>query len=788
MLAETFAWWLILEAVGLIALPIALILFQRLPGSGIAFAKPLGLLLGGYLFWLALTAHVLPNRPGSVVWVFLLLAAVDYLLLRRRWRETLALLESKAGLILAIEIVFTVAFLVATHIRSYIPEIAGTEKPMDFMLLNAADRSRYYPPEDPWLSGFHVSYYYFGYLIQAMVGQLAAVKTSVAFNLGLTSTAALAATAAFGLGYDLASLARRVSFKAAIAVGLTAAIFVTLLGNLEGALEFGMANGVVPDSVVKRVDVANMEGVPESDTCLLPVVCIKYPTEKSSFWWWWRATRISPDANSITEFPFFSFILGDLHPHVMSIPYVLTVFALGLSLWRSELALRFDTWRRRPLLLLLSAVLLGGLGFLNTWDLPTLGFLLSLLVLLRNLAGRMQTSAIRETLGFMAPLGALAALLYAPFYLSFGSQAEGIAAVRDEATRPLHSVLFWGPLIAVSLPLPLVRLLADRDALSARRVVTAACLPLTLLALWLLLLAVNVESVGDAVSARGWNWLTVLFYAGALVVCVLALWRSLEFPDDDGDAVTPVLAAMTVAVLLILGTELFYVQDVFGNRHNSVFKLYYQAWLLLGVTCGFSAFWLITRWRLEVPSLRLAREVVLGAIALCLAAAFLYPISATLSRTEGLARSGRTLDGTRFESSENRDEYRAIDWLRQRADPGERIIEANGNSYSQGSRVSASTGLPTVLGWLGHELQWGRDGERLTQRRDDVTRAYETASLDEAMAILRKYGVTYVFVGSVERDAYPAGLQKFENGLQAVFRSGNVSIYRLPPLEPEPSP
>src|SRR3990167_2504451 len=130
---------------------------------------------------------------------------------------------------------------------------------MDFMLLNAVDRSRYYPPEDPWLAGFDVSYYYFGYLIQAMAGNLAAVKTSVAFNLGLTSTAALAASAAFGLGHDLASMLRRVSFRAAVGAGVAAAIFVTLLGNLEGAIEFGRANGIVPDSVVERVDVANLE-------------------------------------------------------------------------------------------------------------------------------------------------------------------------------------------------------------------------------------------------------------------------------------------------------------------------------------------------------------------------------------------------------------------------------------------------------------------------------------------------------------------------------------------------
>src|SRR3990170_4301268 len=168
MLLDTIQWWLAVEAIGLIALPITLVLFRALPGRGIAFGKPLGLLLTGYLFWLALTLHVLPNRPGSVVLVLAAIVAVDYLILRRHWGELREALESRAALLLASELVFLVGFFTAAHIKTFIPEINGTEKPMDFLFLNAASRSTYYPPEDPWMAGFDVSYYYFGYVIQAM--------------------------------------------------------------------------------------------------------------------------------------------------------------------------------------------------------------------------------------------------------------------------------------------------------------------------------------------------------------------------------------------------------------------------------------------------------------------------------------------------------------------------------------------------------------------------------------------------------------------------------------------
>src|SRR3990172_1428662 len=792
MIAETFRWWLVLEGIGLLALPIPLLLFRRLPGRGYAFAKPLGLLLGGYLFWMALSLPLLPNRPGSIVWVFLLLAAIDVYLLRRRWQEMRVALTERLGLVVAVEVVFTAALFTAAHLRSYVPEIGGTEKPMEIAFLNAAARSRYYPPDDPWFAGAGVSYYYFGYVIQAMVAKLAAVKTSVAFNLGLASTVALALTAAYGLGYELARLVRAVSFRAGLAVGVGALGLVGGLGHLEGVVEFGIANGVVGEDTVRRLDINDLEQAKESGACLLPSpICVTYPSETSSVWWWWRATRISPEGNPITEFPFFSFLLGDLHPHVLAIPYVLLVAGLGLALWRSE-ALSLASWRKQPFVLLLAAVLLGGLGFLNAWDLPTFAFVIALFVLALNLTGgRGLRAALADAAGFLLPLVGLAVLLYLPFYLGFSSQASGVAAVRDGATRPLHSALFWAPLLVVSLPLPFVLLVRDAVARAPGRVLKAAALPALLLLLWAALVIVNHGggALGDALADRGWSWLTALFFAAALVICLLALWRAVEAPSaEDGAALLPVLAATGTALLLILRSELFYLRDVFNSRLHTLFKLYYQAWLLLGVSGAFAAYWLVTRWRPRPGSLGDYASLSWTTVALlCLGGALLYPLGATLSRTECLTRSGPTLDGLAYALRASPEDYAAATWLRDRAVAGERLVEGVGAQYSAAARVAAWTGISGVLGWAGHGGRGGRAGAAIGERGRDVDRAYTTGSLAEAETILRKYGVTYVFVGGFEREKYPAaGLAKFE-AFPAVFPHGQTVIYRLPVAAPAPA-
>src|SRR5690606_35664924 len=101
-----------------------------------------------------------------------------------------------------------------------------------------------------------------------------------------------------------------------------------------------------------------------------------YPTE---YWFWWEGSRVIP--GTITEFPFFSFLLGDLHPHVMSLPLVLLATGFAAATWRGRGQLTWRRLRTEPAPAALLAIVFGGLAFQNTWDVITFSTLLGVAVL-----------------------------------------------------------------------------------------------------------------------------------------------------------------------------------------------------------------------------------------------------------------------------------------------------------------------------------------------------------------------------------------------------------------------
>ena len=206
-----FRWYLVLQVFGLAALPLAWRLFRHLPDRGYGVSKPLGLLLAGWGFWLLTTFGWTHNTAGGILVALGLLAAVGLVLVLRSPDPS-----SRPGsharpmplpwrTVLVTEVVFTLAFIAWCLVRARMPRIetAGGEKWMEIAFLRAILRSDTFPPHDPWLSGFAISYYYFGYVIVAMVARLAAVPPSIAFNLGIATLFALTCTGAFSLVYNL---------------------------------------------------------------------------------------------------------------------------------------------------------------------------------------------------------------------------------------------------------------------------------------------------------------------------------------------------------------------------------------------------------------------------------------------------------------------------------------------------------------------------------------------------------------------------------------------------------
>ncbi len=880
-----FRWWLALLGLGAAVLPFTLLLFQKLPDRGYAFTKMVGLLLVSFLFWLMGSLGFVGNNLGGI-----LLALVGVLGLSAwAWRRSqpLPALRSPQFIrhILITELLFAIIFALWVWVRAQNPAIAATEKPMEFAFLNSLGRTPTFPPADPWLSGFAISYYYFGYVMTSVIARLAAVPEPVAFNLALAWLVAGTAVGAFGLVYNLiASQSHRghrdlretqgeksaPSAKSAVSswgsnnrrravlLGLIAALAIPIAGNLEIGLEIAHANGLGSVQFWQWLDVRELNS---------PAVIVETPRYETSSWWWWRSSRVIHEytldgraeegLEPIAEFPGFSFILGDLHPHALALPFALLSLMVAF-LWylkAGERKFPLSGLVRDPLFWF-TALLLGGMSFLNTWDV----LIYSFVTLAAHFLGRWQTQGWdkqlwRETAVLALWLIIPAIILYLPFYLGFRSQAGApfLLPFLMRPTRLPHFLTIFGmPLSVITIWLAAITV-RQRFRGWQNGVKTAVILLLGLLLLMLFLgwvIAASPEGAGRVISLANdlglalpvrqsgihfdWGvraviillptllgsrlaWPGVILLLTALIALIVTIWSEeatedtedteieiepepeleleLELEDEDLQFTPLLLLRVTLSplpfvllliftgALLTLGPEFVYLRDNFGQRLNTVFKFYYQAWLMFGVAALFA---LDTLWR-EFKRVRWAAAAVYaGTFVISLA----FPFYAVQSRAaefrgpvDAVERAPLTLNGLAQVERFNRDEYDAIQWLRENVNGTPTILEAVGGQYSQYGRISSSTGIPTALGWAGHEYQWrGPNTPEPGQRDPAVRDIYGAANWNNTSAWLNSLDVQYIYVGPLELSTYgPQAREKFDGRLDIAYQNNSVTIFRWQP-------
>lgn len=784
-MTDVLTWFFVLEIITLISFPLAYVFLGRLPDRGYAFAKILGLILMGFLLFTGATLGFFPNGRGAVILILALMAVGGAVIASRRREEMRRFFSERWGYVLLVEGLFLLSFVLAAYLRSYVPDLTGTEKPSEFAFLNAVLRSDNFPAYDPWLTPFDLSYYYFGFVIVGGLITLTAVPPEIGFNVAVALITALTVLAAFGLVYNLVAAVSTV--RRALVFGVVGVLLVTLLGNIEGLFEFMVAHNIGGDGLYTWVGIEGLSLAEASGTN-------EWYPDKAFFWW--RSTRI-PSNWDIKEYPFFSFLLGDLHPHVMVMPFTLLGMAMAYNLLR--LPERIDyrwalgNWGG----FLLAGIVLGGLSFLNAWTFPAVLALVGVLVFARNwrVAEGDWWEALKDTATFVVPLAVVSVLLYLPFYLSARGSVwplEAVKASKTEflpvyhtVTHPKHLFFSWGTLLWLGAGLGVaalgwawLRKLGPRSALALLPVVV----PIVLWALWV----VAGEGIGgffDELDARGPALLTLVLVGGMVVVLTLAFARTLERSDSD-DSTLFALAAFGLGALLILGTELFYINDhVAGpSRENTVFKIWHHTWLFFGAAGAFALYYLWTRARESSFGLavRLPQFAWGGVAVALIAASLVLPVTATFNRTENFS-GPRTLDGLAFLRNFDGNEYSAVLWLRDNVGGAPVILEASDNPFTQGGRFSSRTGLPTIIQWPQHEEGYrGSDAVPMIQERShDVETAYNTPSIEEAQAIFDKYGVEYAIVGNFEREKYAAdGLSKFGQFMDVAYQNDEVTIYR----------
>jgi YYY domain-containing protein len=554
-----------------------------------------------------------------------------------------------------------------------------------------------------------------------------------------------------------------------------------------------------------------------------------------------------------------------VHPHVIALPFFITVAGLALAVLAGALG-RAGGQPPRPAILDLRwvalALVVGALGFLNAWDLPTAGLLVlvafglwswsrtsrapfrldtsdaivaglaaaGLVVVAWRAAplaihaweagmaaltgvpaepaatpvwlrvvgvaaaaalaymvvgglvrraerGDGTSSWLLECLRFAAVLMGACLLLYLPFYLGLQSQVRGVGLVTDRS-RLSQWLVHMGVPTYFAATTVVCGALWIRPASVARSGMRLA-----------ILAACGAVAAVSLLRAE-WTGFLLASLVAASTLGALDVWAGadrLPAEDNAGEraALTFALSAAAIGFALPLGLEFVFVRDLFGTRMNSIFKFYYQAWILLGLAGAYAPVALVRRFRAVGPALTgraLLAAWSVPAIAL-VAAALIYPLAATQTRMAEDGDKPLTLDGLAWWNDAHPADRDMAAYLRDHAVGDAVIVEAVAGSYGHNGRISMATGLPAVLGWDFHETQWGREQEAIDQRKEDVERIYKSTSPDELLRLLAKYEVRYLIVGDMERAQYGLGaadIDRYSRALHLAQSWGQSMIFEVP--------
>ncbi|MFC1727501.1 DUF2298 domain-containing protein [Patescibacteria group bacterium] len=682
-----FYWWLLLFGLGIAFLPLTTYLFHRFFDRGYAFSKILAILIVAYLTWLTGSLKILPFSVPTL-WMIIALTSLCFFLLLKKQRQALKNIKVlHLKIFLGEEFLFLVALFAWSFVRGFQPNIQGLEKFMDHGFVNSILRSRFFPPADMWLAGETINYYYFGHLISAVLTKLSGLNSAITYNLMIATIFALSFGAAFSLGGNLINIAKQelakirkkrlANWRQIVLGGLLAALLLTLSGNLHLLWSY--------------FDKGSLKS-----------------------YWYPDATRFIVDKfgandNTIHEFPIYSFVVADLHGHMINLPNVLLILALIITL---TLSIKKKKTSSRSYFLLLALSLCLAIAFMtNAWDYPIYLLIAGGNLLLFNFM-KYRFDWKKLILQTIIPCGLLvftSLIFLTPFLLFFENIAQGVASV--DFRSPLRMLLvLWGFPIIISL-----------------------C------------------------------FLAYLFWTIKKKKKILST-----------DLFT--LVALAVSWALIIFPELFYVKDIYIHTHqraNTMFKLTYQSFVMFHLVAGY----VILRILLALKNKGL--KILMILLALPLISSLLLYSRFAIRSYYGLQKQ-RGLYGLNHLKEQYPDDYQGILWLENNFPGQPVIVEAVGESYTDFARVSANTGLPTILGWRVHEWLWRGSFDEPSKRTEEVKTIYESTDRQKTQEILNQYQVELIFLGTLEKQQYPLlQEEKLAQLGKLVFSSGETKIYQI---------
>lgn len=718
-------WWILFVILGFTFLPITSILFSQFQDRGYIFSKVIAAVVISYLSLLLGTLHIVPFNIWSLSGILLICMAANIIVANKiSFRK---MIKPLWKVWLLEEVFFISGLCFWAFIRAHDPTINGLEKFMDFGFINSILDSTYFPPKDMWFPPHSINYYYFGHLVTAVLTRLSFLPSFISYNLMLATIFAFTFTCAFSIGLNLIAAIKKKIDKDSVIVGILAAMLTTFGGNLHTLYQFFHPY-------------QNESPVPPWK---LQFALSEYPNN----YWYPNATRFIQ--NTIHEFPMYSYVVADLHGHVLSIPIVLTTLALILQIFLFVLQIKKQS-HKTP----------------NNFFAKTISKVSNF------------TSLSNHEIGYLVLVGLFVAVLYmtnawdGPIYFGVTGIALFVAFFikrKDWVVKTVSGILITLiSFVIFSLPF----------SINFKPFVSGFgmnCPPDFLIKIGKI--GPFLFEVDRCQRSPLYQWLILwgffLFFALCFVIFKF-------FKRKLKDVLNPidwlVIGISLLAFTLLIIPEFFYASDIYPThfRANTMFKLGYQAFMMMSIISAYIIIRISKTWKhiwFLIPSLFLVLLVLS------------YSYSSTISyygAGENNLKEYQGLDGLKYLATSRPDDYKTILWMKKNI-PGQPVIlEAQGDSYTDYGRISINTGFPTVLGWTVHEWLWRGSYDVPAPRIEEVKQMYESPDINLTRQLLGKYNVEYVYVGDLEREKYPALYEdKFKSLGTVIFESGNSRLYKL---------
>ena len=807
---QLFEMWALVEVLGLVCLPLTVTVFHNLPDRGWAFMKAVGLVVLAFCVWLPLmTLQFLPYSQLFILAVLLLIIVCNALAFMRTRNAIMKVVRVNVGYVVVTELVFLGMVFLLGWLRSYLPDINNYEMFMDEGFISGIMRSPHFPPADMWFAGYSINYYYYAHFTVATLAKLLGQSPSIAFNTGISMFFGLTAVNLFGVTTNIVAWARHVRKSRASAVNGDSPVLIeradTVHPPLFGAIPYGFVSMVM---ALLLGNLASTQQWFEQHGDGLPYD-------------WFNPSRVI--GKTINEFPAFSFLLSCFHAHVLTLAFTILAIGLAFNLFLAPHGpdgRGFRAFGERwqiPLTFIIAALIIGGLFVMNGWDYPTyMALALACFALQQWLAHDMQFRAelFTNVLIPAAILIALSFLLFIPFYRTFISPSQGIGIVgpvdrsnlRDELLiYGVFAFMYVSLLVASVLKRPLFAFSELRsnglNGITAvesgqRWFIVGVAATIALVCVEFALLIFMQNSVTFVVTA------SIALLGGILLIVNIG---------DRAHAFTLLLGATAFAVVAMC--EVIFLRDVFASsypRYNTVFKFYFQAWALLSLASGAGLYFILQSFN-PLPlssltqriSLRSVESVWVVVLLLFALAGSVYPLVAPPSRLAHVnpvtqkryLQRTNSLDGLTYLKTDpaNPGDYDAILWLNSHVQGNPVIVEAIGDDYSNYGRISVFTGLPTIMGWVGHEYQWRVNWLNNPENAIEFNRRYGHGSVpgdvdiiytnsdpNVVLSTMKHYNAQYLYVGALEHQKYPmANLTRFGAYMQVVYNTEGVTIYKV---------